>query len=551
MEQKTATSNSVLIDPSNGFNRATRTFHSLKPPLRLPPPHATVSAPSYVLSLRRNSPWSDSVTALIDSATGRHLSYADFIRRSETLAANLTSLFKLSKNDTALVLSPNLLHVPILHFALLSLGVVVSPANPLATRSDLTRIIRLSKPTIAFATSSAAKNLPNEFRHGTVLIDSPEFDSLMTASRPGAKLEQVEVSQSDVAAILYSSGTTGKVKGVMLTHRNLIAMAGVYNVVRAQREKPAVFLYTVPFFHVFGFTLSLRAVVLLETVVLMERFGLRRMMEAIERFRVTHMAAVPSVMVAMMKDDLTAAYDLRSLECVACGGAPLGKDTAAAFKTKFPKVLILQGYGLTESTAGVARTTNPEEASRSRTTGKLVSGVEAKIVNPDTGEPMFPGDQGELWLRGPSIMKGYVGDPEATLASLVNGWLRTGDLCYFDEEGFLYVVDRLKELIKYKGYQVAPAELEQVLHSHPEISDAAVIPYPDEEAGQVPMAFVVRKPQSSLGEAEIIEFVAKQVAPYKKIRRVTFVDSIPKNAVGKILRKDLNKIALERHISRL
>ncbi|MED6157878.1 hypothetical protein PIB30_027543 [Stylosanthes scabra] len=528
MEDKTETS----IDPKSGFNRATKTFHSLKPPLHLPPPHATISAPSYILSLRRNSPWSDSITALIDSATGRHLSYAEFIHRSETLASNLTSLFALSKYDTALILSPNLIHVPILHFALLSLGVVVSPTNPLATRSDLTRIVRLSKPTIAFATSASVNKLPDEFRHGTVLIDSPEFESLMSTSRPGAKLEHVEVSQSDVAAILYSSGTTGKVKGVMLTHRNLTAMAGVYDVVRAKREKPAVFLYTMPFFHVFGFTYSLRAVVLLETVVLMERFGLRRAMEAIESFRVTHIAAVPSIMVAMMKDEVTAAHDLSSLECVACGAAPLGKDTAATFKSKFPKVLVLQ-------------------ARRCRTTGKLMPGVEAKIVNPHTGDPMFPDEQGELWLRGPSIMKGYVGDPEATSATLVDGWLRTGDLCYFDHEGFLYVLDRFKDLIKYKGYQVAPAELEQLLHSHLEINDAAVIPYPDEEAGQIPMAFVVRKPQSSLDEAEIIDFVAKQVAPYKKIRRVTFVDLIPKNAAGKILRKDLNKIALERSISRL
>ncbi|CAJ1947595.1 unnamed protein product, partial [Sphenostylis stenocarpa] len=203
------------------------------------------------------------------------------------------------------------------------------------------------------------------------------------------------------------------------------------------------------------------------------------------------------------------------------------------------------GYGLTESCAGVART-SPEEDKRVETTGKLISGVEAKIVNPNTGEAMFPGEQGELWLKSPSIMQGYVDDPEATAATLVNGWLRTGDLCYFDNDGFLYVVDRLKELIKYKGYQVAPAELEKRLLSHPEINDAAVIPYPDEEAGQVPMAIVVRKPQSWLSEAEIIDFVAKQVAPYKKIRRVAFVESIPKNALGKILRKDLNRLVLSR-----
>ncbi|RDX95255.1 4-coumarate--CoA ligase-like 9, partial [Mucuna pruriens] len=216
-----------------------------------------------------------------------------------------------------------------------------------------------------------------------------------------------------------------------------------------------------------------------------------------------------------------------------------------SYSSMFVAYTSLYAYGLTESTAGVVRTF-PEDANRTGTTGRLVAGMEAKIVNPNTGEAMLPGEQGELWVKGPSIMKGYAGDPEATSATLVDGWLRTGDLCYFDREGFLYVVDRLKELIKYKGYQVAPAELEQLLLSHPEIKDAAVVPYPDEEAGQVPMAFVVRQPQSSLTKAQIIDFVAKQVSPYKKIRRVAFVDSIPKNAAGKTLRKELNKLAVSR-----
>lgn len=541
---------SDVVDPKSGFNRASRTFHSLKPPLHLPPPHVPISAAAYALSLLRNSPFPDSVTALIDSATGHHLSYSEFTHRAQTLATNLTSHLKLSKNDTALILSPNLIQVPILCFALLSIGVVVSPANPASTRSELTRLVDISKPVIAFATSATANKLP-DLRLGTVIIDSLEFNSLMTTSPPGDQPGRLEVSQSDVAAILYSSGTTGKVKGVMLTHRNLIAFVAVYDAVRVRREDPAVFLYTMPFFHVYGFMFSLRAMVLSDTVVIMERFSLKGMLGAVERFRVTHLAVVPPLVVAMTKDAATEGYDLRPLEGVVCGAAPLGKDTVAAFKSKFPGVVIAQGYGLTESTAGIVRTMTPEETSRPGTTGRLVAGVEAKIVNPNTGEAMSPGEQGELWLRGPSIMKGYAGDPESTSATLVDGWLRTGDLCYFDNEGFMYVVDRLKELIKYKGYQVAPVELEQLLQSHPEINDAAVIPYPDEEAGQVPMAFVVRQPQSSLGEAEIIDFVAKQVASYKKIRRVAFVDSIPKNAAGKILRKDLSKIALQRSFSKL
>ncbi|KAK4845614.1 hypothetical protein QYF36_007098 [Acer negundo] len=205
----------------------------------------------------------------------------------------------------------------------------------------------------------------------------------------------------------------------------------------------------------------------------------------------------------------------------------------------------MKGYGLTESTASVSRTIGPEECKRWGSAGKISGGIEAKIVDPETGKALPPRREGEIWIRGPTIMKGYIGDPGATSETLLkDGWMRTGDLCYIDEAGFLFVVDRLKELIKYKGYQVAPVELEQLLLSHPDIADAAVIPYPDEVAGQVPMAFVVRQLRSNLNQAQIMDFVAKRVAPYKKIRRVAFVNSIPKNPSGKILRKELRKVAV-------
>ncbi|KAM3761232.1 hypothetical protein ACB098_01G252500 [Castanea mollissima] len=539
------------IDPESGFNSETNTFHSLRPPIHLPPHRLPISASEYAFSLRVNSPWPDSL-ALINSSTGQRVSYSEFTRKTKTLASYLHSVLGLSKGHTAFVLSQNLVQVPILYFSLLSLGIVVSPANPLSTDSEISSLIQLCNPVIAFATSSSAHKLSNiSLRFKTIVLDSPEFDSMMTTS-PVQMIEPVEVRQSDLAAILYSSGTTGRVKGVMLTHRNLIvSVAGPYSY-RTERESPAVFLYTMPYFHVFGFFYSLKSVAMSEVVVLMERFDLRKMLKAVGEFRVTHVAMAPPVVVAMAKTDVTKGYDLSSLEGVACGTAPIAKDVISNFLAKFPRVVFVQGYGLTETTGSVCRTVGQEETFHWGATGKLSGGFEAKIINPDTGDALPPGKQGELWIRGPSIMKGYIGDPEATSATLVEGgWLRTGDLCYIDEEGFLFVVDRLKELIKYKGYQVAPAELEHLLQSHPEIVDAAVIPYPDEEAGQVPMAFVVRQPRSSLGEAEIIDFVAKRVAPYKKIRRVTFVNSLPKSATGKLLRKDLRKIVSVNSSSRL
>ncbi|KAL0014506.1 hypothetical protein SO802_001575 [Lithocarpus litseifolius] len=544
-----------LIDPKSGFNRETNTFHSLRPSIHLPPQHIPMSAAEYAFSLRlRNSPWQhlDSL-AFIDSSTGQRVSYSEFTRRTQTLASYLQSVIGLSKGDTAFVLSQNLVQVPILCFSLLSLGVVISPANPLNTDSEISRLIQLCNPVIAFSTSSSAHKLSNitTLRFKTILLDSPEFDSMTTSSPPIQKLDHVEVRQSDLAAIFYSSGTTGTVKGVMVTHRNL--MGNVAGANATERKSPAVLLCTVPYFHMYGYSFILRAVALSECAVVMERFDLRKMVRAMEEFRVTLLALAPPLLVAMAKnDDVTGGCDLSSLEEVVFGGAPLGKDVISAFLARFPRVALLQGYGLTESTGGVFRTWGAEESAHWGAAGKLSAGFEAKIVNPDTGDALPPGKQGELWIKGPAIMKGYMGDPEATSTTLVaDGWLRTGDLCYIDEEGFLYVVDRLKELIKCKGYQVAPAELEHVLQSHPEIIDAAVIPYPDEEVGQVPIAFVVRQPQSNLDEAEIMDFVAKQVAPYKKIRRVTFVNSLPKSAAGKLLRKDLRKIVTLSSSSRL
>ncbi|KAJ8750102.1 hypothetical protein K2173_014017 [Erythroxylum novogranatense] len=536
----------ILVDPRSGFNSVTSIFHSLRPPLQLPPVNIPITAADYSLSLLATSPWSlDHTSALINSATGRRVSYSEFTGATVSLASYLQRVVGLTKNDTAFVLCSNSIEVPILYFSLLYLGVVVSPGNPVSTVSEIARQVELCKPVIAFATSSTAHKLP-KLKRKTILLDSPEFDTIITTKTDQTRdFLRVDVSQTDVAAILYSSGTTGKVKGVMLTHRNLIAEVSAFYTLKRERKSPAVIFYTVPYFHVYGFFYSFKSVALSETVVVMEKFELKKMLTAMEEFRVTHVAVAPPVVVSMTKSGLTDEYDLRSLERVGSGGAPLGKDVIASFKSRFPSVQLWQGYGLTESCGGVFRQAAAEECVRSGSVGRLCGGCEAKIVDPETGNALPPGKHGELWIRGPIVMKGYVGDPEATSATLVSdGWLRTGDLCYIDEEGFLFVVDRLKELIKYKGYQVPPAELEQLLQSHPEIADAAVIPFPDDEAGQIPMAFVVKQPHSNLNEQEVVNYVAQQVAPYKKVRRVVFINSIPKSSAGKILRKDLRSMVL-------
>lgn len=319
-------------------------------------------------------------------------------------------------------------------------------------------------------------------------------------------------------------------------------IAGFYHnrSLNADNESPAVSLFFLPLFHVFGFFMLIRAFALGECLVLMERFDFEKMLEAVEKYRVKYMPVSPPLVVAMTKSDLVAKYNLSSLQLLGSGGAALGKEASERFTARFPNVEIVQGYGMTETGGGATGMVGPDEAKRYGSGGRLAANMEAKIVDPGTGEALLPGQQGELWLQGPNIMKGYVGDNDATAATLNSeGWLKTGDLCYFDSDGFLYIVDRLKELIKYKAYQVPPAELENILHSIPGIADAAVIPYPDEEAGQIPMAYVVRSPGSHITESQIKDFVAKQVSPYKKIRRVAFINSIPKSQAGKILRREL------------
>ncbi|CAN6371752.1 unnamed protein product [Urochloa humidicola] len=440
----------------------------------------------------------------------------------------------------------------------MAIGAIVSPANPSLTAGEISSLVSLSNPTVAFTVRAAAGKIPP--RLTTVLLDSPGFMSLSQDAHGGgggggvvaAGEDAVVIQQSDPAAILYSSGTTGRAKAVLMTHRNLIAMASTPGVATAE----AAFL-AVPMFHVFGFIFCLRAVLAAQTLVLhtARRFNAGDVFGAIGRFRVTRLVLAPPALLALVRvaeDDISVVGCAATMQAVICGGAAIAPELVRRFSREFPNVCLFQGYGLTECTAGFCRVIGVEESKRIGSVGRLSWDAEAKIVHPETGTALPPGMPGELWVRGPFVMKGYLGEKDATSAILNSeGWLRTGDLCCIDEDGFIYVVDRLKELIKYKGYQVSPVELENLLQTHPDIDQAAAVPYPDDEAGEVPVAFIVRRFGSKLHEGMIKEYVAKQVVYYKRIHHVFLVDSIPKNAAGKILRKDLVKLALHQISSKL
>ncbi|KAJ6801022.1 putative 4-coumarate--CoA ligase-like 7 [Iris pallida] len=537
------------VDRKSGFCSETRTFRSLRPPVLLPPDALPLSFTSYAFSLLPSPLPSN--PALLDAATDASLSYPDLLARVRSLSSSLADRLALSKGDVALVLSPSTVHLPVLYLSLLSLGVVFCPANPVSTPAEISHQCRLVAPvSVAFATSSAAPKLPPHLK-SVIILDSPQFHSLLLASdheRPAASSSTTAggesgVLQSDAAAIQFSSGTTGRIKAAAVPHRAFIAMAAAFHQYAPRRPAAEVTLLAAPMFHSLGLAAVCGGLVLGRTTVVMESPGFAKMLRAAAKHRATTLLAAPPVVVAMARSEEVDKYDLGALEAVFTGGAPVPEEVARRFMARFPGVQLRQGYGSTEG-GGIATMISNEECSHLRSVGRL-GNVEAKLVDVKTGKALSVGQQGELYVRGPAVMIGYVGDYQANESTFDSeGWLKTGDLCYFDNEGYLYIVDRLKELIKYKAYQVPPAELEHLLHSIPDVLDAVVVPYPQEDVGQIPLAFVVRKPGSNLSEAKIMDYVAKQVAPYKKIRKVLFINSIPKSATGKTLRRELATRAL-------
>lgn len=517
------------------------------PPVEVP----DRSLPEFVLG-EPDAADADRTAIVAAEPGGRGYTYRQLWHLTGRVAAALAER-GIGPGDVVALFSGNVPEYPGVLHGVLAAGAAISPVNGLYTPAELAHQLRDCGARLLFTgvagldRALAAAAEPGVRVEEVVVLEGPTVTSGPIPVRSFAELlagtgpvPALTVGPDDLAAVPYSSGTTGLAKGVLLTHRNLAV--NIPQMSRLGRVGPnSRLLAVLPLFHIYGLNgimnhgLHHRA-----RLVTMHRFELTAFLEAIQRHRIDHLYLAPPVALALAKSPLVDDYDLSSVQVVVSAAAPLDAGLADAVAARLDAT-VLQGYGLTESapcTHGIP--VDRDDVDRA-SIGLLMPNMEARVVDPVTGRDVAPGTPGELLCRGPNVMLGYLNNPEATAAALdADGFLHTGDLVTVDDGGVFRVVDRLKELIKYKGYQVAPAELEALLLSHSSVVDAAVVGVRDEHGEELPKAFVVLRDEAgSPSAAELIDFVAQRVAPYKKIRQLEFLDRIPKSAAGKILRRDL------------
>ena len=478
--------------------------------------------------------------ALIDGPSGRTLTYGQLAGGVRRVAAGLAAR-GFAKGDVFAIYCPNVPEYALAFYGVAAAGGINTTISPLYTVEELVRqltdaharFLLTVPPFLAKALEAADRSGVEEvFVLGEGEGATPFADLLTAGDTPPA----VEIDPaSDLVVLPYSSGTTGVNKGVMLTHRNLVANVcqGAPTLLAGEGER---LIAVLPFFHIYGLVVLMCAALSRgSTLVTMPRFDLEEFLRLLQDQRITRAYVAPPIVLALAKHPLVDKYDLSELKSVFSGAAPMDASLERACSERLG-CEVIQGWGLTETSPVVTTNYHTPGGPRPGSVGVPLPNTEMRVVDPATGADVSRGETGELLVRGPQVMKGYLNAPEATAAMLdPDGWLHTGDLGMVDEQGYVFIVDRVKELIKYKGLQVAPAELEAVLLSHPKVSDAAVVRFPDEEAGEVPKAFVVARDPVDPGE--LMAYVAERVAPHKKIRQVEFVDEIPKAASGKILRR--------------
>ena len=509
---------------------------------RYPSLHGTVEVPALSITelLFQGLAGREKASAIIDGPTGQAITAGDLMDRIRRLAGGLTERGVLP-GGTVAILAPNMPEYPVIFHAVAFGGGTVTTINPTYTAPEIHHQL-VDAGAVMLVTIPAFVAVARAAIEGTgvrdiVVIGAKtclSLDDVMGRPKPG----QVPVDLArHVVALPYSSGTTGRPKGVMLTHRNLVAnvsqsaaMAGI-----TQDDVAIAFL---PFFHIYGMTVLMNLFLQQRArLVTMPRFDLEMFLRLIETHRATRLYIVPPVALALAKHPLVDQFDVSSVVEVFSGAAPLGPETEVAVGERFGARSV-QGYGMTEMSPISHMTV--AGSIRHGSSGQAVPSTECRIVDPMTLADLAPGQEGELWVRGPQVMLGYLNNAQATAESLTaDGWLRTGDLAVIDDDGFMFIRDRLKELIKVKGFQVAPAEVEAALCAHPGVADAAVVGKPDPEAGELPVAFVVRAAGSEVDAAALQAHVEGCLAHYKHPGDYRFVETVPKSASGKILRREL------------
>lgn len=480
--------------------------------------------------------------ALIDASTGRVMRYGELDAAVHSFAGGLVER-GFVKGDVLALMSPNLPEYAVIFHGTALAGGAITTINPTYTEREVHHQLvdagaRLLITIPAFLETARAAMVGTNVTELVVLgTDAPDGVTPFATLLGPALADQVPVTADDVVALPYSSGTTGLSKGVMLTHGNLVA-----NVLQALAcsgmAEDDVVDAVLPFFHIYGMQIMMNSGLAAgATVVILPRFDLAQFLKMHQDYHVTRSFLAPPIVLALAKHPMVSDYDLSSLQHIMSAAAPLSAELAQEAQARLG-IEVVQGYGMTELSP-VSHLT-PSGGFKPGSVGVTAPNTETMIVDPATGESLGNDQDGEVWVRGPQVMAGYLNNPAAT-ALTIDGdhWLHTGDLGHVDADGHLYIVDRLKELIKYKGFQVPPAELEALLLTHPAVADAAVVGEPNDEAGEIPVGFVVLKPGAEATPDDIRAFIASQVASYKQLRRITMISAIPKSASGKILRREL------------
>ncbi|KAK7033856.1 phenylacetyl-CoA ligase [Favolaschia claudopus] len=519
---------------------------------------------------------------LVDDASGRYLRFSELRSRTAYLCAALHELQNIKNGDMVALISHNDIDYPVCVWAVHRLGATVAPMSPAMTADELAYLLKLADPSVIIAQAGSSELARNAAKragmteYSMVIMDSdpdqslgyPTTESLIVCGKSLPPFRQKPLApgeaKSKLAFLTFSSGTTGMPKAVCISHYNVIsnvlqaeALNHVYDPQLQWSEKRyrpgGVCSGVLPLYHIYGLVVNLHFVIYARMkLVISAKFDFEKMLDNISRYQITNLLIVPPQALLFCKHPAVRRYDLTSVRACMIAAAPISAELTQSFLRVLPGIHLGQGYGMSETCAAISMYPIHPKVGVQGSGGKLIPGTIAKVVRAD-GTLAPPGERGELYVRGPQVTSGYYKNPAATKESLIEGWLRTGDEVYFDTEDNLFIVDRVKELIKVKGHQVAPAELEGHLLDHEDVADVAVIGVPDDFAGELPYAFIVLKPQPASQvrsdpqshqtlQKSIFKHVSSAKSSYKWLNGgIEFVDSIPKSASGKILRRVLRE----------